>query len=276
MKTVFKCCLSILLPWLLMTTFVAASEAIPYTQQGKLIWADLYTSDVEASLNFYTKTFGWTVKKFGANNERYHLLYSADKAVAGVLARSAQRNKTEKALWIGSFATENVQTTVTRAANNNAVIILKPHDFALYGKRAVIADPQGGIVALLDINNHEKAQQKMGYKWNWAQLFSVNPSNAASFYQDSFHYTVEEVTNNKGSYYLSQQDEIIASIVKLPASFEQRDRWVNFVDVANLIETLNRAKKNGAEIIYQPEGAQLAIIIDPNGAFIGLTEQESE
>ena len=31
-------------------------------QHGKLVWADLYTGDVEASLKFYTETFGWSDK----------------------------------------------------------------------------------------------------------------------------------------------------------------------------------------------------------------------
>jgi len=197
---------------------------------GKLIWADLYTGDVKASLDFYTKTFGWTVKKLGEKNNSYHLLFDGETAIAGVLARSAQRNETEIALWVGSISTDNVQTRVTSAANNNAEIILKPHDFVLYGKRAVIADPQG----------------------------------------------VEEVTEKPGSYYLSQQGKINASIVKLPTTFEQRDRWISFVEVNNLTETLTNAIKNGAKIIHQPKDGHLAIIADPNGALLGLTEQESE
>jgi len=243
---------------------------------GKLIWADLYTGDVKASLDFYTKTFGWTVKKLGEKNNSYHLLFDGETAIAGVLARSAQRNETEIALWVGSISTDNVQTRVTSAANNNAEIILKPHDFVLYGKRAVIADPQGGVIALLDINSADNTQQKISDKWDWAQLFSTDTKKAASFYHKTFDYTVEEVTEKPGSYYLSQQGKINASIVKLPTTFEQRDRWISFVEVNNLTETLTNAIKNGAKIIHQPKDGHLAIIADPNGALLGLTEQESE
>jgi len=282
MKAISKYCQAVLLPLLLSSSYLAAAEpenSITITNQeqhGKLIWADLYTGDVSASLDFYTKTFGWSSKKFGKDNAKYYLLYDGEQPIAGVLSRAAQRNKTEGALWIGSFSTSDIQANVDRAAENNATIILQPHDFALYGKRAVIADPQGGIIGLLDIDATNKAHQKISNKWDWAQLFSVDTDKAADFYQSSFNYRIEEVAPQKSSFYLIQDDEISASIVKLPDSFEQRDRWVNFVIVSSLSETLATALKNGAEIIHQPKGADLAIIADPSGALIGLTEQESE
>jgi predicted enzyme related to lactoylglutathione lyase len=68
----------------------------------------------------------------------------------------------------------------------------------------------------------------------------------------------------------------MASIVSLPESFEQRDRWVNFIEVDNLVDTLAKATKNGATVIYQPKDDTIAIISDPNGALLGLNEQETE
>lgn len=281
MKKLSKYYLSILASLFLCSHFLAAKEpdneqVIAQIPQGKLSWADIYTSDVNASLNFYTNTFGWTVKKFGNEKSPYHLFYDGKQAIAGVLARSAQRNKTETALWVGSITTDNVQATVDKASNNKATIILQPHNFALYGKRAVIADPQGGVIALLDLSTNNKARQKISNKWGWAQLFSTDTEKSAEFYQNTFNYLAEKVSQSQHSYYLSYQDEIRASIVKLPASFEQRDRWVNFIEVDNLASKLNKATTNGAEIIYQPEDSQLAIITDPNGALLGLIEQESK
>ncbi len=284
MKIKSKYYISLFFPLLLSSqlTFADQSNAtveqvIEQEQQGKLIWGDLYSSDVNSSIDFYNKVFGWTTKKFGEKNARYHIFYDGDQPIAGVISRSAQRNKTETALWIGSFTTKSVQTAVTKAADKKATIILKPHDFKYYGKRAVIADPQGGVVALLELDPKNDNHKKISNKWNWAQLFSVDTSKASTFYQHSFGYSVEGAGESKQNYYLSQQDEVRASIVNLPESFEQRDRWVNFIEVDNLMSILEKAEKNGAEIIYQPnKNNQLAIISDPNGALLGLAEQESE
>lgn len=271
MKKISKYCKSILLSFVLSSSFLAAAEP---TQQGKLIWADLYTSDVKASLDFYRKTFDWSVKKFGDKNARYHLLYDGEHAIAGVLARPATRNKTESALWIGSIATDSVEENVNSANQHKATIILQPHDFALYGKRAVIADPQGGVIALLDIDEKNKEHQKISQRWDWAQLFSVDTEKAAMFYKNAFNYSVERVSTEQSALYLVQKGEIRASVVKLPESYEQRDRWVNFIEVVNLNTTLTKAIANGATIIHQPESDTLAIIADPHGALLGLVEQE--
>ncbi len=150
MKIKSKYRIFLLFSLLLSSQFVAAvqneltdKQTAELQQQGKLVWSDLYSSDIDASTAFYSKTFGWTVKKFGKNNDRYHIFYDGAEPIAGVLSRESRRNKTEKALWIGSFTANNVQAVVKAAAEQKATVIIKPHDFKLYGKRAVIADPQG-------------------------------------------------------------------------------------------------------------------------------------
>jgi predicted enzyme related to lactoylglutathione lyase len=245
-------------------------------QQGKLVWADLYTGDVEASLKFYQNTFGWTVKAFAKESAKYHILYEGEQAIAGVLARDSKRNKTDNALWVGSIDTDNVASRSELAAKNNASIIMAPHQFKLYGKRAVLADPQGGIIALLEVDLTNKNHKKITNKWDWAQLFSTNTKQAALFYQDAFDYTIESINEKDDNFFLIQADMVQASIVKLPASFEQRDRWVNFIEVSNIDTILSKATSNGATVIYQPADKGLAIISDPNGALLGLTQQESE
>ena len=252
------------------------NQEIIKNQHGKLVWADLYTGDVEASLKFYQKTFGWTVKAFAKEQAKYHLLYDNGQAIAGVLARDSKRNKTDNALWVGSIDTDNVSSRSELAAKNKATIILAPHDFKLYGKRAVLADPQGGVIALLELDLTNKNHQKISNKWDWAQLFSTDTKQAALFYQDTFGYTLEPINSKKDSFFLIQAEMVQASIVKLPESFEQRDRWVNFIEVENINTTLTKATTNGATVIYQPSGIGLAIISDPNGALLGLTQQESE
>lgn len=282
MKVFSKFLIPLILPLLLNSNTSLASQSktadteIIKNQHGKLVWADLYTGDVEASLKFYRDTFGWTVKEFAKDTAKYHLLYDGKHPIAGVLSRDSKRNKTDNALWVGSIDTDNVESRSKLSAKNNANIILAPHDFKLYGKRAVLADPQGGVIALLELDLTNKNHKKISSKWNWAQLFSTNAKQAALFYQNAFDYTIEPIDGNKDSFFLIQADMVQASIVKLPESFEQRDRWVNFIEVNNLSTLLLKAAANGATVIYQPVDRGLAIISDPNGALLGLTQQESE
>ena len=210
MKMFSKFLLPLLLPLLLNSNgaFAAQPEQtdkdIITNQHGKLVWADLYTGDVEASLKFYRDTFGWTVKAFAKNDAKYHIFYQDEQPIAGLLARDSKRNKTDNALWVGSIDTDNVASRSELSAKNNASIILAPHEFKLYGKRAVLADPQGGVIALLELDLTNKNHQKISNKWDWAQLFSINTKQAASFYQDTFDYTIEPINASEDNFYLIQ------------------------------------------------------------------------
>lgn len=280
MKVLIKPCLAVivLLASLIANLAYASDEnkQVQAEHLGKVIWGDLYSSNTQASINFYQNVFGWTVKQFGKNNSRYHLFFDGEQAIAGVISRQAKRNKTEQALWIGSIASNNITQQVKRAANNKAKIIFEPHDFALYGQRAVIADPLGGVIALLNLEKNQRAQKALSDKWQWAQLFSVEPKEAANFYQASFDYQVDDVEEVSNSYYLTMQEQVHASVVKLPASFEQRDRWVNFIEVDNLAATLAEVSEQNGKVIYHPQGNKVAIIADPQGALLGLTELEAQ
>ena len=93
MKGSTRFLISLLVPLLLNShTLLAAQpntieQEIIKKQHGKLVWADLYTGDVEASLKFYRDTFGWTAKEFAKDKAKYHILYDDGQAIAGVLAR---------------------------------------------------------------------------------------------------------------------------------------------------------------------------------------------
>lgn len=283
MKLITKYCLASLFPLISLhsvnsfaeTPQIESQASVEQRAQGKIVWADLYTGNVQASLDFYTSTFGWSVKDFEEKNTRYHLLYDGSQPIAGVIERPAERNQSESSLWIGSVATSDVQKSIYNAVAHNATLIFPAHDFALYGERAVIADPQGAILAFLDLGENTVKHRSIANKWDWAQLFSINPQKAAEFYKN-FGYSSEKVANNQGSLYLIKQQELRASIVQLPASVEQRDKWVNFVTVSDLTDVLTKATSNGAIIIHQPKGQNLAIIADPNGAVLGVIEQEEK
>ncbi|MCJ8319017.1 MAG: VOC family protein [Colwellia sp.] len=273
-------CLVILFSLLLPSHFINAevnneqqAELLEQKVQGQLIWADLYSADVKASIDFYTNTFDWTVKKLGEPSSSYHIFYQNGSPVAGLLDRSAKRDKTNKALWIGSIYTPNVAQVINESETKGATIILKPHEFDFFGNRAVMADPLGGIIALLDLESSNKKRRKdVDNHWGWAQLFSIDTQAASAFYAEAFDYQIEDIKGRDKAYYLSKNDNVYASVIKMPEKFPQRDRWVNFFEIVDVEKHLAKAIENGAKVIYSSPEQQLAIIADPSGAFIGLTE----
>ncbi|RLA04310.1 MAG: VOC family protein [Gammaproteobacteria bacterium] len=249
-------------------------EPVDLSIEGKFVWADLYSNDIASSIDFYTKTFGWSVIKIGDKNDVYYLFMSDDKAVAGVIDRPAEQEGAVEALWIGSIGVQNIQQVVDSAKSEGSTVLMNPSNFDLFGTRAVIADPRGSIFSLLDIGSINPDNKKhLSDRWGWAQLFSINPKKASGFYYSVFDYKINkgEPPRMKSIYILYSHDTAQAGIAKLPSNYEQRDHWINFIEVDNVKDTITKATENGAKLISDlKEDQRLAVIVDPNGAFLGL------
>ncbi|MGB5623571.1 MAG: hypothetical protein WBN65_13845, partial [Gammaproteobacteria bacterium] len=59
------------LPPLPPVTTEASGEYLP----GKIIWADLFSSNVETSRNFYQQLFGWEWREIKPQPEGYGMFY---------------------------------------------------------------------------------------------------------------------------------------------------------------------------------------------------------
>ncbi len=56
-----------------------------YTTHGAFSWCELMTTDVPASIEFYSKLFGWTVEPYDDAGMPYNLIKVADKEVGGIM-----------------------------------------------------------------------------------------------------------------------------------------------------------------------------------------------
>lgn len=259
------------------STFPAlTSPATEKILPGKFIWADLFSADIEASVAFYSKTFGWQVESVQHDKKTYYLLSNEGTPVAGISPWPAAQGETGKALWVNHISTVDVQAAVDKATSLGSKVHMMPKVFGQRGTQAIIADPQGAIIGLLHSDSGDPADggAVLG-KRIWAQLFSKDIPEAAHFYAKIFGYEEQAASNDSPKAVVMNRDGVArAAIAPLPAKYPKRDRWVSFILVDNLDSTLLAAKTAGAEVLYEPRKeiltGQLAIIIDPQGALIGL------
>ena len=257
--------------------FFCTSVFADKSPQAAMAWADLYSADTSASIDFYQQLLGWQAKPVTSDGTNYHLFWYQGKPVAGMLARPSSREGSVDGLWIGSFSTpsKDIPLRIKAFEAAAAKLLLAPHDFAIYGTRAVLADAGGAVFALLDCTEGNTSPL-VGSPWVWSQLFAQHPQRSSELYAQSFGYHVISGPELKGqrTYLLQAQGENLAGVVQLPKNLPQRDMWVNFIAVDNLQETLDKAAILGAKLIYHSEGVRpLAIISDPSGAVLGLAER---
>ncbi|WP_025884924.1 VOC family protein [Asaia prunellae] len=107
---------------------------------------------------------------------------------------------------------------------------------------------------------------------------------AAGYYQLLFNYKIVAApeADSAQHYLLMSQDKERASVNTLPTGVEQRDhaRWVQFVEVSNSAIIAEKAQALGGQIIVPThvdrDGAQIAILADPNGAVFGVIESQKD
>ncbi len=117
---------------------------------GSLTWSELLTRDVEACLPFYVNLLAHGfVEETEPDGPRWWTAHTADGNPAYGLAEIAPDwPATIPAHWLASFATDDVDATVTRAAGLGGSVLMAPYD-GPYGYGAVLAGPEGEVFSVL-------------------------------------------------------------------------------------------------------------------------------
>jgi len=260
-------------PLLPALTSPPTNKALP----GKIIWADIFTANVEQTISFYTEMFGWTVEEFESEGNKYHFFINNGKPVAGIVPQLSVSNKSNNAVWINHISTPDISEAANKASEQGAKVLFPPTLFGSRGIDSIISDPQGALIGMLESSSGDPVDtQAVLGDWVWAQLFSSDLEKTAEFYTSVFGYELEQASHidNKDTYMLISNNKARAGLAQLPADVTQRSRWVGFVSVDEINTVLVKAKEMGAKIIFSPNkdvfNGRIAIIADTNGALIGL------
>ena len=108
----------------------------------------------------------------------------------------------------------------------------------------------------------------------FAELVSPEVASAKQFYGDLFGWTTDEVTSSSGPYSLFQiEGQVVAGLRGITRG---RQRWIPYLAVEHLDQTVAHAERLGAHLGDEPfevSGvARMATIVDPAGRLVGLWE----
>jgi predicted enzyme related to lactoylglutathione lyase len=116
---------------------------------GEVAWNELFTGEVGASKRFYAQVFGWGYDSFPTEGYEYTVAKTADVAVAGISPVHIGPVNTSQAYWLCTVEVDDVDLAVAMAAELGAAIIQQPKDMANVGRFAVMRDPNGAAIGLL-------------------------------------------------------------------------------------------------------------------------------
>jgi uncharacterized protein len=245
---------------------------------GKFVWADYFTSDVEAARTFYAALFGWQWREISADPEhRYGIFYLDGEAVAGVAYRPAPDSKRRYGRWIYYVSVADVAASVRAVEARGGRTLLTPRSYTDRGQFAVVADAEAAPFGVMRSTSGDPLDYQAGIgEWFWFGLFATDAPGAAKFYGALFGYDVHEPEPEYDvlDYVLARDGYARAGIRQLAADTQSHPSWVAYARVDDVARVAAAANGLGATTLWGDDPAilngDMAVLADPLGAPFGV------
>jgi uncharacterized protein len=251
-----------------------STERLP----GKLVWADLFTTDPDGATKFYTGLLGWTAAPIEQKGKGYIIFSNDGKPVAGLAPRTVKEGN-HPARWIGYFSVADIATAVTAVTQHGGKVYAAAHKFPDRGVQAIVADQDGNPIGLLQSTSGDAVEgDPRPGDWNWFELYVKDPKATGDFYHDTVGFDVapEADADRKSEFVLKSEGTSRGGIAPMPEGNDIKPSWLGVIRVANLDETLAKVPGLGGEVLVAPHsveyGSRFAIILDSTGGTVGLVQ----
>ena len=117
-------------------------------EHGVFSWNELMTTDMAAAKQFYREALGWELQDLNNPAMPYAIAKKGTREVAGIMAMP--KDSAGMAPGWGSYVTvDDVDARVARVQALGGKLCVPPQDIPNVGRFAVIADPQGAMLAMI-------------------------------------------------------------------------------------------------------------------------------
>ena len=137
---------------------------------GRFVWYDLLTSDPAGAIAFYTDVCGWKTEPFGDGVE-YQMFVGPQGPVGGVtLLPDQAKQMGAPPYWQANIEVADLAASVAQVKELGGQIYVQ-EEVPTVGRFAVIADPQGAVLALFQPSRDMVAHdvRKHG-EFSWHEL----------------------------------------------------------------------------------------------------------
>jgi predicted enzyme related to lactoylglutathione lyase len=118
-----------------------------YQRPGAFCWNELYTRDVVAAADFYTKLLGWTTWIDAQDAMQFAGCNNGDVPVAVIMPISAAMGDMPPS-WLIYLGVENVDASAAKVRALGGAVLVGPAEHSGY-KYALAQDPQGAVFFLI-------------------------------------------------------------------------------------------------------------------------------
>jgi hypothetical protein len=243
-------------------------------RNGQFVWRELMTTDVAASLRFYSETFGWKTETMQMpDGTDYTMVKAGDTGVGGIMKHPMPG---VPAYWSAAVSVDDVDAVAGRVTAAGGKVIVPPMDAAEMGRYAGLQDRQGAIVNAWKGNDGDMpAPERPGVgMFCWEQLNTTAPADALEFYSKVFGWTNEPFSAGGDMKVFKATGTSVASVMANPPGVPAH--WLSYVVVDKLTSAYERVKQQGGQVVIEridvPTVGSIGVIQDNVGAVIGVFE----
>lgn len=255
----------------------------PVAAEGAPVWIDLGTHDIDGAVAFYSELFGWDFQEGNPEFGGYRMIHKDGQLIGGAMTtlmgpEGPSEEPQGPTAWSVYLRTSHAESTVQKAVDHGAQVIVPAMDISDMGKMAMVADPAGAVIGLWQPGTLDGIEQyaQAGAPC-WFEAMTMDFDAAQAFYRDVFAWDMHEnptqtesaphvryVTHGTGQNTAAGLCEAINFMPEGTPSF-----WRVYFGTDDLEKTLNTLQKLGGTVQHPatdtPFG-RLATVADPQGA----------
>jgi len=242
-------------------------------RHGQFVWRELMTTDVAASLRFYSEAFGWKTDTMKMpDGMDYTVVKVGDTGVGGIMKHPAPN---VPAHWSSSVSVDDVDAVASRVTAAGGKVIVPPMDAGGMGRYAGFQDPQGAVINVWRGNDGDgAAPERPGVgMFCWEQLNTTEPVKALEFYGKVLGWTNKPFGSGDMKVLESGAAQV-ASVMQNPPGVPAH--WLAYVVVDKLTSAYDRVQKQGGKVMVEridvPNVGAIGVIQDNVGAVLGVFE----
>ena len=247
--------------------------------QGRFVWYELMTPDIDAAKAFYCNIVGWSAKDASQRGMRYTLLTAGNESVCGLLQLPAEASRMgARANWLGYVAVDDVDAAARRVADLGGTVHVAATDITGKSRFSIVADSQSTAFALfrwLRADAQKSPDMAAPGQVGWHELLADDWETAWPFYSRLFGWQKALAeTGVLGTYqHFSTEGQPIGGMFTKPAMVPA-PFWLYYFNVGDIDAAVTRVKAGNGQVLNGPMqvlgGKMVVQCTDPQGAIFAL------
>lgn len=239
------------------------------TPLGRFCWNELMTTDPGAARDFYVKITGWGTSIWDAGEKPYEMWMNGEMPVGGLMDLPSPE---VPPCWLTYLSTPDLDATLAKVKASGGTVM---NQLAVpqVGRFAVIADPQGGVISVLEPEGETPSHDgppELG-EFSWRELATTDADAAWGFYAEVFGWEdAGRMDMGEMGYYqvFGRGGQPLGGIFNGPPEMRAVG-WLLYVRVPDVHQAAETVKELGGKLLNGPMEVPgndyIAQLMDPQG-----------